>query len=118
MRPAFVELGVPEREVLEPEDLPHAILLDVLILIYAAFPPLYQPAWVRIFDTLVRTSRHHAPEAPLGARAIAVHIDNALNLGMVEKEAMYGTIAASYEGFGEAINVKTFYAFLAIIAAT
>jgi hypothetical protein len=54
VRPAFVKLGMPEREVLQPEDLPHTVLFDVLILVYAALPPLYQPTWMRVLDAFMR----------------------------------------------------------------
>lgn len=40
MLPPLVELAMPEGIVPQPEDLPHAILLDVFVLVHAAFPPL------------------------------------------------------------------------------
>jgi hypothetical protein len=116
--PAFLERRVPERKVLQPEDLPHAVLLDVLVLVYATLPPLYQPTWVRVLDAFVGAGGHHAAEATLRSRAVCVDIDDALHLRVVEEEAVNGPIAASYEGFREAADVETLDSLFAMVAAS
>jgi hypothetical protein len=117
VRPSFLERRMPEGEVLQPEDLPHAILLDIFVLIDASFPPLYEPARVRVLDALVGTGRHHAAETALCTCTLGVHVDDALDLRMVEQEAVYRAIAAGHKCFGEAANVETLHAFFAIVAA-
>jgi hypothetical protein len=114
--PALVKLSMPKGEVLQPEDLPHTILFDVLILVYATFPPLHQTAWVRVLDALMGAGRHHASEASFGPAAVVIHVDYALDLGMIEKESVYGAIATSHKRFGEATDVKTLHTLLAIVA--
>lgn len=44
----LVELTVPEREIPVSEETPDAVLLDILILIHAAFPPLHMAARMRL----------------------------------------------------------------------
>lgn len=51
--PTALKLGVPEREVPVPEQLPHAILLEVLVLVEPALPPLYVTARVSLVDRVV-----------------------------------------------------------------
>lgn len=108
---------MPEREVLQPEDLPRAILLDVLVLIYASFPPLDQPSGMRILDALVGAGRHHAAETAFGSSTFDINVDNALDLRVIEKEAVNWAISAVHEGFRESIDVETLDALLAIVAA-
>lgn len=117
VRPALPKLGVPEGEVLQPEDLPHAILLDVLILVYAALPPLHQPTRVRVLDALVRAGGHHASESALGTGAFGVDVDDALDLGVIEEETVDWPVAAVHEGLREAADVEAADAVLAIVAA-
>jgi hypothetical protein len=117
VRPALLERRVPEREVLQPEDLPNAVLFDVLILVYAALPPLYQPAGVRVLDAVMGASGHHAAKATLRSRAVCVDVDDTLHLWMVEQKAVNGAIAAGYEGFREAADVETLDALFAMVAA-
>ena len=74
---------MPERKVLQPEDSPRAILLDVLILIYTSLPPLYKATGVRVLNAFVGTGGHHAAEAAFGSGAFSVNVDNALHLGMI-----------------------------------
>jgi hypothetical protein len=117
VRPALLKGRVPEGEVLQAEDLPHAILLDVLILVDAALPPLYEAPRMCVLDALVGARRHHAAEAALRARALGVYVDDALNLRVIKQEAVHGAIAAGDEGFGETADVQPLYALFAIVAA-
>jgi hypothetical protein len=66
---------------------------------------------------LVGARAHHAGEPTLGSGAILVHVDDALHLRVIEKEAVYGAIATCNEGFGKAPNVETLHTLLAIVAA-
>jgi hypothetical protein len=116
--PAFVERRVPKRKVLQPKNLPHAVLFYVFVLVYATFPPLYKTARVCILDTVVGTSRHHAAEATFGSRAFGVDVDYALHLWMIKEEAMNRTIASGYECIGEATEIESLYALLAIVSAS
>ena len=116
--PALLKRRMPERKVLQPEDFPHAVLFDVLILVYAALPPLYQPTRVCVLDAIVGAGRHHAPEATFGSRAVYIDVDYALHLGVIEQETVYGAIATGYEGFGETADVKTLDALFAIVATS
>lgn len=84
MRPAFLKSAMPEREVPQSEDLPHPVLLDVLVLVYTALPPLDQAARVCILDALVRTGGHHASEAAFRAGAVCGDVHDALDLGVIE----------------------------------
>lgn len=115
VRPAFVELGMPEREVLEPEDLPYTILLDVFVFIYATFPPLYQPTWVGVLDAFMGARGHHAPEASFGPRAITIYVDDALYLRVIEEEAVHRAVATSYKGFGKATDIQPLHTLLPIV---
>lgn len=118
VRPALLKGRVPERKVFQAENFPDAILFDVLVLVDAAFPPLYKTSWVGVLDAVVGTRRHHAAEAALCAGALVVHVDNALDLGVVEQETVYGTIAASDKSLREAANVEPLHALFAIVATT
>lgn len=118
MRPPLFEGRVPEGEVLQPEDLPHSILFDVFVLVYTTFPPLHQAARVCVFDAIVGTGRHHAPEATFGSGAFCVDVDNALHLWMIEKKPMHRTIASGYEGIREATDIESLNALLAIVSAS
>jgi hypothetical protein len=116
MRPTLLESSVPEGKVFQPEDLPHAALLDVLVLIDAALPPLYQSTWVRVFDALVSAGRHHTPKTPLGACTLGVHIDDALDLRVVKEEAVDRPVTPVHEGFSEAADVKASDTIFAVVA--
>lgn len=70
MRPALLELRMPEWEVLQPEDLPYTIFFDVLVLINATFPPLHESTGMCIFDALMCASGHLATETTFRSRAI------------------------------------------------
>jgi hypothetical protein len=61
---------------------------------------------------------HLTPEATFCSRAVWVDIDYALHLGVIEEEAVYGTIAPGDEGFREAADVETLDALLTIISAS
>jgi hypothetical protein len=117
VRPPLLKGRVPERKVFQPEDLPYAVLLDILVLVDASFPPLYEATRVRVFDALVRAGRHHATEAALRAGTFEVHVDNALDLRVIEQKAMDGAVAAFHKGIGEAPDVEAPHALLAIVAA-
>lgn len=108
---------MPKREVLQPEDLPRAILFDILILVDTSFPPLYKAARVCVLDALVGTGGHHASEATFSAGALRIDVYDTLDLRMVEKEAMYRAITAIDERFGEAANIQALDTLLAIVAA-
>jgi hypothetical protein len=116
MRPTLLESSMPEGKVFQPENLPHAALLDVLVLIDAALPPLYQSTWVRVFDALVSAGRHHTPKTPLGACTLGVHIDDALDLRVVEEEAVDRPVAPVHEGLSEAADVKASDTIFAVVA--
>lgn len=96
---------MPEREVPQSKNLPHTVLFDILVLVYASFPPLHQTARVRIFDAFMCTCGHHAAEAAFSAVAVGADVHDTLDLRVVEKEAVDGAIAAFHEGFGEATDV-------------
>jgi hypothetical protein len=116
VRPAFVELRVPERKVLQSEDLPGTVFFDVFVLVYAAFPPLDQSTWVRVLDAFVRAGRHHAPKAPFCSCAIGVDVNNSLHLWMVEEEAVDRTIATRDKTLREAADVQALDTLFAIVA--
>lgn len=115
--PAFLELRMPEWKILQSEDLPHTIFLDVLILIDAALPPLHKSPRVRILDTIMCTGGHHASKATLGSCAIGVDVDDALNLRMIEEEAVHRTIPSSYKTSGKAADVEPLDTFSTIVPA-
>lgn len=115
--PTFFECRVPKREVLQPEDLPYAILFDVLVLIHSTLPPLYQAARMCVLDAIVGTSRHHTAEAAFCTCALGIDIDYALHLWMIKEEAINRAITPSYEGIGESTDVQSLYALFAIVSA-
>jgi len=118
VRPTLLKSRVPEGEVLQAKDFPHAILLDVLVLVDATLPPLHQAPRVCVLDALMGARRHHAAEATFRASALVVHVDDALDLGVIEQEAVHRAITAGHEGLGEAIDVEPLHALFAIVAAT
>ena len=118
MRPAFFERRMPKGKVLQSEDFPHTVLFDIFVLIYPAFPPLYQTARMCVLDAVMGASRHHAAEATLCTCAFIVDIDDALHLWVIEEEAMDRTVTSSYEAFREAANIEALYALFAIVATT
>ena len=111
--PTLLEGRVPEWKVFQFPNLPDAIFLDIFVLVNAAFPPLHDAAWVCVGDTFVCTSLHHAPKPAFGMDAILIHVDDALNLGVIEEEAVDWSIATCHKCFGEAANVETLHPTLA-----
>jgi hypothetical protein len=69
-----------------------------------------------VLDAFVRAGRHHAPKASFGSCALGVHVDDALHLWMVEKEAVDWSVAASYERLREAADVQALDTLFAIVA--
>lgn len=54
---------------------------------------------MRVFDALMGAGRHHAAETTLRAAAIVAYVDDTLDLGMIEKKAMYWAVSTFHEGF-------------------
>lgn len=82
--PTFVKGRMPKGKILESENLPNAVFFDVLVLVHAAFPPLYQAARVCVLDAFVCAGGHHAAEATLCASAFCIDVDYALHLRVIE----------------------------------
>lgn len=115
IRPALFEGGMPEGEVLQPEDLPYAILLYVFVFVDASLPPLNQAARMRVLDALVCARSHHAAKAPFGTCAVIADVNNALNLRMVEEKAVDGSIAALDKSVGKTSDIQALHPFFAIV---
>jgi len=94
--PAMLNSAVPEREVSETENFPHAILLDVLILVDTALPPLPQSAG-RVFVGLVGSSAHQGAETAFTDACSGIVVYHILGDKVVQEETLYGTISAPDE---------------------
>lgn len=118
VRPALFERAMPKWKVLQSEDFPSTLLLNVLVFIYASFPPLYQSTRVRILDALVRARGHHATKASFGSDATGINVYDALDLRMIKQETMHGSIATLHKVLCKAPDVQSLNALFAIVAAT
>jgi len=76
--PALLNTPVPERMVPQAEDLPHAVLLDVLVLVDAALPPLALAAGVFRGQRLVGAGAHEGSAAVLGGVCAGLEVDDVL----------------------------------------
>lgn len=97
---------MPKGKVPIPKQPPHAALLDVLVLVQPALPPLDVAPRVRLVDALVRAGRHEGAHAHPGVRPGAVDVDNVLHHGVVEEEAVDGPVAALDEEVLEPAQVQ------------
>lgn len=97
---------MPEGKVSIAKKLPDTILLDVLVLIDAALPPLDVAAWMRLIDTVVGAGAHDGAHAHPGVAGVGVDIDNVLHHGVVQQEAVHGAVAALDKGGLEAALVE------------
>lgn len=62
--------------------------------------------------------RHQGAESSTGGLAVGADVNYILHLGVVEEEAVDGSVAAGYETGSEALEVESCYAcFLAVAAA-
>lgn len=109
---------MPERKVSIPEQLPYPSFFDILILIHPALPPLHMSAGVRLIHALVCAGAHERTHADPRVRPGRVHVDNVLHHGVVEKKAVYGTIAPLDEYVLESSLVEALDTFLAAVAGT
>jgi hypothetical protein len=116
--PSSGEIRVPKWEILQLPDLPDTVLLDVLIFIDTALPPLYEAARMCILDTFMGASAHECTEASLSSGAITSDVDNVLHLGMIEEEAMDGPIAPIYEMAGESSDIKPSHSLFTPVATS
>jgi hypothetical protein len=116
--PSSAEVGMPKWEVLQLPDLPHPVLFDILILVDTAFPPLDEAAGVGILDALVGSSTHQCTETPFGMVSIWCDVDNVLHLGVVEEEAVDGTVASLYEMTCESSNIESLHSLLFPVTAS
>jgi hypothetical protein len=73
---------------------------------------------VCVLDAVVGAGGHLTPEATFCSPAVWIDVDYALHLGVIEEEAVYGSIAPGYEGVREAADVQALDAFFAIITAS
>ncbi len=108
---------MPEWEILELENLPDAVLFDVLILIDAAFPPLHEASGVRVFDAFVSAGGHEGSETPVGTVTRGSYGDHVLHLGVVEKEAVDWSISAIDEPLRETVDIQPLDTCFAAVSA-
>lgn len=107
---------MPKRKVPITEQLPHAVLLDVLVLIQASLPPLPVAARVVLLDALVRARLHERAHAAPGVRARLVDVDNVLHHDVVQQPAVHRSVAALDEALLEPALVEALDARFAAVA--
>src|SRR5687768_10242869 len=93
---------MPEREIAEPRNLPHAVLTDIAVVVDAAFPPRA----VRTLGAVVKAGLHHRAAADGGGRAVESDVDHHLELRMIEQPAIARTIVVLGEGLAEAVDIE------------
>lgn len=106
MAPPLLKLGVPQRKVPVPKQLPRAVLLDVLVLVQPALPPLPVAARVVGLDGLVRAGLHERAHAAPRVRARGVHVDDVLRHDVVEQPALDGAVATGDKVLLEPVLVE------------
>jgi hypothetical protein len=118
VRPTFVKRRMPKGKVFQSENLPHSVLLDVLVLVHTSLPPLYQAARVGVLDAFVCAGGHHTAETALCPSAVCIDIDYALHLRVVEEKAVNGAVATSHKHLSETADVEALNARFAIVATS
>lgn len=108
---------MPEGKVAVAKQLPHAVFLEILVLVHAALPPLHVAARVHLVDALVRAGAHEGAHAHPRVRARLVDVDNVLQHGMVQQKAVHGPVAALDKHLLEPALVQSLDAGLASVAA-
>ena len=101
-RPAILEAAVPVGEVTEAKNFPDAVLADVAVLVGAAFPPRTLVAARR----LVQTGLHQGAPAHARRPAVRRHVDDHLDLQVIEQPAVARTVVTFGEVVAEALDIE------------
>ena len=87
VRPAFLVIALPLHLVVEPLDLPHAVLAHVVVLVDARFHELLRHhLFARVLEIVVPAAEQHAAEAALGGLPVGRDGDHVLHLEVVEQQ--------------------------------
>lgn len=115
--PSPREIRMPEREILQLEDLPDAIFFDIFILVQPAFPPLDETAGMCFCDAFVGSGAHESSETTTGSGSVAGDVDYVLHLGVIEEEAVDGAISPVDKAVCKSLDVKPPHSLLASVSA-
>src|ERR1700722_8487273 len=110
--PAFVEIGMPNRTIVQHLHFPYAVLFGVDVFVERAFPPL--PERMRFVGELVMAAGlHEDAETRVGQLAVGRNVDDVLQHHVIQQIALYGAVVATGEVFAETAAVKPARAFFA-----
>lgn len=98
------------------EQLPYAVLLDVLVLVEPALPPLDVAAWVCLVDRVVSPGLHESAHAAPGVCARGVNVHDVLTHNMVKEEPVDGPVAPFDEDVLEAALIQPLHTFFPPVA--
>src|ERR1700722_5781356 len=111
LRPTLIEAAMPEREVSQRLDLPDAVFAHIVVLVDAALPP----GALRPLGRLVQTGLHGRAAAYLRRAAVRRHVDDHLQLRMIQQPAIARSVMPLGELCLKALDIQTPYARLALV---